>query len=193
VGADRRGPLVAFIVIAVIAGILLVTSVRSQAAPGWLDTDLPPTAVAAPVLEPHLWGSVPHRLPRLVKNGVALTLRATTHTTEVVGDATTDIHPAETPDTADTAAASSTLTAPSVGAGPAVKHHLVSATHPRHPATTRHAPAPTDDGAQDPPADPPPVQTPTADAQSAGRDNGRHLGWSHGHARGHAHGHDKQS
>ena len=31
---DRRAPLVAFIVVAVIALILLVTSVRSQAAPG---------------------------------------------------------------------------------------------------------------------------------------------------------------
>ena len=31
-GADRRGPLAAFIVVAIIAAILLVTSVRSQAA-----------------------------------------------------------------------------------------------------------------------------------------------------------------
>ena len=31
---DRRGPLAAFIVVAIIAVILLVTSVRSQAAPG---------------------------------------------------------------------------------------------------------------------------------------------------------------
>ena len=31
---DRRAPLVAFIVVAIIAVILLVTSVRSQAAPG---------------------------------------------------------------------------------------------------------------------------------------------------------------
>jgi hypothetical protein len=35
VGADRKGPLVAFIVVAIIAAILLVTSVRSHAdAPG---------------------------------------------------------------------------------------------------------------------------------------------------------------
>jgi hypothetical protein len=32
VGADRRGPLVAFVVVAIIAAILLVTSVRSHAA-----------------------------------------------------------------------------------------------------------------------------------------------------------------
>jgi len=34
VRTDRRGPLAAFIVVAIIAVILLVTSVRSQAAPG---------------------------------------------------------------------------------------------------------------------------------------------------------------
>ena len=39
-GADRRrGPLVAFIVIAVVAAILLITSVRSQASPAVLDSD----------------------------------------------------------------------------------------------------------------------------------------------------------
>ncbi len=32
VGADRRGPLAAFVVVAIIAAILLVTSVRSQGA-----------------------------------------------------------------------------------------------------------------------------------------------------------------
>jgi hypothetical protein len=32
VGADRKGPLVAFIIVAIVAAILLVTSVRSQAA-----------------------------------------------------------------------------------------------------------------------------------------------------------------
>jgi hypothetical protein len=45
VGADRRGPLVAFIVIAVIAAILLVTSVRSRAAPRWVDRDEAPATV----------------------------------------------------------------------------------------------------------------------------------------------------
>jgi hypothetical protein len=34
VGADRKGPLAAFVVIAIIAAVLLVTSVRSQAEPG---------------------------------------------------------------------------------------------------------------------------------------------------------------
>lgn len=38
-GVDRKGPLVAFVVIAIIAAVLLVTSVRSQASPGWVDPD----------------------------------------------------------------------------------------------------------------------------------------------------------
>jgi hypothetical protein len=41
VGADRKGPLVAFIVVAIIAAILLITSVRSQAATGWLGRAVP--------------------------------------------------------------------------------------------------------------------------------------------------------
>jgi hypothetical protein len=36
VGADHKGPLAAFVVIAIIAAVLLVTSVRSQADDGWL-------------------------------------------------------------------------------------------------------------------------------------------------------------
>jgi hypothetical protein len=36
VGADHKGPLAAFVVIAIIAAVLLVTSVRSQADEGWL-------------------------------------------------------------------------------------------------------------------------------------------------------------
>jgi hypothetical protein len=43
VGADRKGPLAAFIVLAIIAAILLITSVRSQAATGWLGRALPST------------------------------------------------------------------------------------------------------------------------------------------------------
>jgi hypothetical protein len=60
VGANRRGPLAAFVVIAIIAAILLVTSVRSQASPGWLDPDqVPATAVATPPPpDPHQWGSL---------------------------------------------------------------------------------------------------------------------------------------
>lgn len=42
-GADRKGPLAAFIVVAIIAAILLITSVRSQAATGWLGRAVPST------------------------------------------------------------------------------------------------------------------------------------------------------
>lgn len=50
-GAEHKGPLAAFVVIAVIAGVLLVTSVRSQAAPGWLIPDeIPAAVVAGPLL-----------------------------------------------------------------------------------------------------------------------------------------------
>ena len=35
-GADHKGPLAAFVVIAIVAAVLLVTSVRSQAEEGWL-------------------------------------------------------------------------------------------------------------------------------------------------------------
>jgi hypothetical protein len=45
VSTEHKGPLAAFIVVAVIAGILLVTSVRSQAATGWLVDQLPTAAV----------------------------------------------------------------------------------------------------------------------------------------------------
>jgi hypothetical protein len=45
VSTEHKGPLAAFIVVAVIAGILLVTSVRSQAATGWLIDQLPTAAV----------------------------------------------------------------------------------------------------------------------------------------------------
>ena len=85
-GADRRGPLAAFIIVAVIAGILLVTSVRSQASPGWLSpVGLPATVVAAPVTG---------GLDQIVHEGVVLVHRAKTdsvddHTrTESVGPST---------------------------------------------------------------------------------------------------------
>ena len=76
-GADRRGPLAAFVVIAIIAAVLLVTSVRSQAAPGWLDPDnLPATIVAAPpVTDPHLWLSVSSGIPQAVRHGVVIVKR----------------------------------------------------------------------------------------------------------------------
>lgn len=64
-GADRRGPLAAFIILAVIAVILLVTSVRSQAASGWFRT----TVVAGPLSEPNPWGT--GDVAQGVQNGVS--------------------------------------------------------------------------------------------------------------------------
>ena len=73
-GADRRGPLAAFIIVAVIAGIVLVTSVRSQAAPGWLNpVGLPATVVAAPVTD---------GLDQIVREGVVLMHQAKTDSVE---------------------------------------------------------------------------------------------------------------
>jgi hypothetical protein len=76
VGADHRGPLAAFIVVAIIAVVLLVTSVRSQAAPGWLDPGkVPATAVVGPVAEPHVWGAASGAVQQAVQEGVVLAPR----------------------------------------------------------------------------------------------------------------------
>jgi hypothetical protein len=69
VSADRKGPLVAFIVVAIIAAILLVTSVRSQAATGWFRRALPSTHTVV--------HSVDGALHHAVHQGSAL-VRATT-------------------------------------------------------------------------------------------------------------------
>jgi hypothetical protein len=79
VGADRKGPLAAFVVIAIIAAVLLVTSVRSQAAPGWLDPERVPASVVAapPVADPHLWAAVTSGVHHVVRGGVVLVKQAT--------------------------------------------------------------------------------------------------------------------
>lgn len=76
-GADRRGPLAAFIILAVIAVILLVTSVRSQAAAGWFHT----TLVAGPVHEPHL-SDVTGDVTKVVEDGAVLARKAAVDTSE---------------------------------------------------------------------------------------------------------------
>jgi hypothetical protein len=53
VGADHKGPLAAFVVVAIIAAVLLVTSVRSQAEPGWQDLRRLVAGPAAPAVMPH--------------------------------------------------------------------------------------------------------------------------------------------
>ena len=67
---DRRGPLAAFIVVAVIAAILLVTSVRSQAAPGWLRA---PTATVADLPAPNeVWTGASDHVRQAVRHGLLL-------------------------------------------------------------------------------------------------------------------------
>jgi hypothetical protein len=68
VGADRKGPLAAFIVIAIIAAILLITSVRSQAAAGWLGRSLPTT--------PQMVHTLDGGLDRAVRQGSVLVHRS---------------------------------------------------------------------------------------------------------------------
>jgi hypothetical protein len=67
VGADRKGPLAAFIVVAIIAAILLITSVRSQAATGWLGRAVPST--------PEVVHAVGGGFGRMVEQGTILVQR----------------------------------------------------------------------------------------------------------------------
>jgi cytoskeletal protein RodZ len=53
VGADHKGPLAAFVVVAIIAAVLLVTSVRSQAEPGWQHLRRLVAGPAAQAVMPH--------------------------------------------------------------------------------------------------------------------------------------------
>jgi hypothetical protein len=171
VGADRKGPLAAFVVIAVIAGILLVTSVRSQAAPGWFDpSDLPATVVAAPPVDSGVWGSATSGLEQFVEQGAHLVHRATGPASAQDGDAAV----------AALTSSDSTVT-PGQDAAPQVPPTQVPAhtgghPHSHHVAPDRHHVAAVDD-------DP---STPTG---TASHDHGRHLGWGHGHRHGNGHGH----
>jgi hypothetical protein len=83
VGADRKGPLAAFIVVAIIAAILLITSVRSQAATGWLGRALPST--------PEVVRAVGGGLDRAVEQGSVLVRGATDPVS------TSDSHDADAP------------------------------------------------------------------------------------------------
>jgi hypothetical protein len=75
VGADRKGPLAAFVVVTVIAAVLLITSVRSQAAPGIFGRPFPVTIhVAAPGAQ--LWGSASHQAGQAVHDGIVLAQKA---------------------------------------------------------------------------------------------------------------------
>jgi hypothetical protein len=188
--------LAAFVILAIIAAVLLVTSVRSQAAPGWLDSDkLPATVVAAPVTEPHLWGSVAGGVHQVVQDGAVLVGPAATgssddqdSTTVAVGASTSVVTTPVTGDVGDPAT-------PQVAG---IHRHLVT-THPYRPVTARHHPGPAHDNAPEPPAEAPSAPTmlgPDVAATPNTHDRGRHPGWCHGHGRdndahgpnGHGHG-----
>ena len=132
-GADRRGPLAAFIVIAVIAGVLLVTSVRSQAAPpDWLDPDkLPVTVVAGSAVEPHLWDSTTGGVDQVVQEGAVLVRRAAVDSHD---DART---------TEALAAPTSLATAPPTGSPSHPARHRVAGSGTHHAATQTHHPVTT--------------------------------------------------
>lgn len=155
-GADRRGPLAAFIIVAVIAGILLVTSVRSQAAPGWLNpVGLPATVAAAPVTG---------GLDQIVREGVVLVHRADT-------DAVEDDTRIESVGPSTSVATSGTHRS-----SRRTPHHVAS-TH-RHHATVmpHHTLSPPHQPTHGAPSAPP-----SADPAPLRHDHGRHLGWAEHH------------
>jgi hypothetical protein len=169
VGADRKGPLAAFLVVAVIAVILLVTSVRSQAAPGWIQGRLPASIVAAVPDAPAagVWDSVGVSVSQAVVQGVVLVHRATQDPTTSAAGETTSGAPVTT-----AAVTSSTASSPStaVSGGPPARP---TSTHVARQGSHR-APAPYAD----------PATGPTTSG------HGRHLGQAHHHhGPGHGHGH----
>lgn len=179
-GTDRKGPLAAFVVIAIVAAILLVTSVRSQAEPPWLDQDeLPATVVAAPpISDPLQWAPVV-TLGQVVVHGVVLERKPAADPTDVpysssvvvsVADPTYD---GSVPATA-TSGTWATHTATVAHHHPAhhTGHHTADHTaHPRAHQTRHHAdPSSTASTA---------TQVDQAAASSQTSHPGRHLGSSH--------------
>jgi hypothetical protein len=173
VGADRKGPLAAFVVIAIIAAILLVTSVRSQAAPGWLDPDqLPATVVAAPpVTDPKLWGSVTEGVRQVVRKGAVLVHKATSDPSE-----------ADDPSVTITSPVTQQPVTPAATTRHRSRHHRRSAPAPHTP------PEPPSGSGDDTAGDGGDASTGTTGPPA--HDHGRHLGWTartdaerHGHGR----------
>jgi hypothetical protein len=164
VGADRKGPLAAFVVIAIIAAVLLVTSVRSQAAPGWLDPDRIPASVVAvpPATDPHLWAAVTSGVDQVVRGGAAVVKRATSEDSDDPGGDGTEV-----------ALVSVT------SSGSPTRHVGDSAHHGRHQGGAD----PGDQGGDEPsaPAEPSTPSAPSAPSAPAPHDHGRHRGWGHGH------------
>jgi hypothetical protein len=160
VGADRRGPLAAFIILAVIAVILLVTSVRSQAAAGWFHT----TLVAGPVHEPHL-SDVTGDVTKVVEDGAVLARKAAVDTSE---------H--ETDHTESLGATSSVVPQRSDRGSSSTRHQVARA--PRHHGPTS-TPGDTGPSGVGPSGVGPSGVGPSE--SSVRHDHGRHLGWYQGH------------
>jgi hypothetical protein len=154
VGADRRGPLAAFVVVALIAAILLITSVRSQAAP-WFSTRI----VAGPAMEPHVWRSVTGGVHQVVKDGAVLVRKA-----------------ARTPDSESTgtvAAGPASGVAGSRTPSVSRSHHVARTAHLGTSEHQRPAQKPGRPARERPGTDP--AEAPTKPG------HGRHLGWTRHH------------
>lgn len=184
-GADRRGPLAAFVVVAIIAAILLVTSVRSQAAPSLMAGPRPQhVVVVPPPATSRLWSSVSHHAALVVQDGIVLAHKAAEQTTSE-----------------DTATVTSTSTAPATSAEPATAGTAppapVPASQPaghharphRHGATQvsddavlthSHTAGSTVSGAdRSRRAEQALGQHGGAPTQATDRDHGHHLGWTY--------------
>lgn len=188
-GADRRGPLAAFVLVAVIAAILLVTSVRSQAQPGWLDPSrIPATVVIAapPAVDPEVWQTVTDELGMVVEQGALLARKATAEPTDTT-DRTETAVVATLPGSQVTTAVS-----PAVSPVHRVIHH--HARHTRVAAQPRHRTLTGPDRGRTT-AVSTRHQTTHAAVDAVSHGNGHAYGHAahghgahpHGHARGHGH------
>jgi hypothetical protein len=175
VGADRKGPLAAFVVVALIAAILLITSVRSQAAP-WFPTRI----VAGPASEPHLWTSVTGGLDRVVGDGVVL-VRKSAQAPDHESTQSATVGPSTRVVTARPAVTTTRQVAQTGGHHPS-RHH--------RPGHRPHRPGHVEQPGTAPTA---PSGPPTSDAGSPpGRPgHGRHLGWYRHHGQAEPAGDDR--
>ena len=183
-GADRRGPLAAFVLVAVIAAILLVTSVRSQAQPGWLDPSrIPATVVIAapPAVDPEVWQTVTDELGMVVEEGALLARKATAEPTATT-DPTESVVVATMPGSQVTPAVS-----PAVSPTHRAAHH--HGRHTRVTAQARHGTMTGPDRGRTTAVSPRRLTTRASiDAVSAGHGHGHAYGRRAAHGHGaHAH------
>jgi hypothetical protein len=169
VSTEHKGPLAAFIVVAVIAGILLVTSVRSQAATGWLVDQLPAAAVVVSA-------------PGAATGGLIAAIGSVDPGAVLVPKAEAGTPPApQSPSQAPQSAQTTTTTAHT-----ATTHTAATHTAATHHAATHHAATTS-------------TRHPLGSihghhygwgnqvhghGQSHVHDHGRHLGWDKRHAHG---------